>query len=148
MTDSLRDLIKDYATRGFATDAGTRMHAQLRKVVIDGAADCGDADLVRCIRAIPDLIPMFGVAARTEVPLAGTIAGQFISRRIDRMLVDDVTRTVHVLDYKTDVSRDGMRNKYVAQLGEYAALLRQIYPGYDVRKYILWTHDWMLEQIV
>ena len=84
---------------------------------------------------------------KTEVPIAGTINGRFISRRIDRLFTDDENKRVYVLDYKTDTDRAAFHDKYVEQINEYKTLLRDIYPNYEIRGYILWLHDFSVEEI-
>ena len=89
----------------------------------------------------------FAENTRTEVPIAGIINGNFISRRIDRLSVDDENKIVRILDYKTDIEKESRREKYIVQLNEYEKLMRQIYPEYKIEKYILWLHDWTLEKL-
>lgn len=147
MSDNLYDLVAARRATEYATATGTRMHERLRGVVIDGVQSRGDAELVKQIRGRPDLCEYFSTQSRTEVPIAGTINGKFISRRIDRMLVDTAAKTVKILDYKTDTARGLRRAKYVAQLCEYCDLLHKIYPDFKVSAAILWTHDWTLESL-
>ena len=71
--------------------------------------------------------------AQTEVPVAGIINGYFVSRRIDRLVVDDEKKVVRILDYKTDVDKTKYREKYIIQLGEYEKLMHQIYPEYKTK---------------
>lgn len=133
----------------YATDAGMRMHARLEqiRVAADGTLH-GDANIIAHINAMPELHPFFAPGSRPEVPVAGTICNRFVSRRIDRMMVDDDNKTVWILDYKTDVDATAMREKYVSQIREYVDLMRRIYPNYTVTGYILWTHNWRLEKII
>lgn len=131
----------------FATTAGSDMHKRLGLIVIDGDNTRGDSELVAHIQSIPCLGKLFCSNSMTEVPIAGTIKQRFISRRIDRLYIDNDAQTVFILDYKTDVNRDKFHDTYVAQVHEYAALLRQIYPKYKCVCYILWTHEWELEKV-
>lgn len=131
----------------FASEHGTQTHVRLQHIIIDGEKIHGDAELARTIAAIPELRKFFSPASRTEVPIAGTINGRFISRRIDRLLIDNATKSILILDYKTDVDCTAFRDKYVIQLREYATLLRAIYPDYKISAYILWTHDFLLEKL-
>lgn len=144
---TLNDILSAYDATKIATDTGTRMHDKLRHVVLDGARSSGDTALISRIQRIPQLAAMFTPNSQTEVPVAGTINGRFVSRRIDRMIVDHDTKTVNILDYKTDVSPDTFRDKYTAQVREYVALIRAIYPTYSVSGYLLWTHDFSLEKV-
>ncbi len=146
MTTRLHELLNELERTAHATDTGRRMHAKLQNVVI-GDVCRGDADLVAKIRCRPELAEFFDAAAKTEVPLAGIVNGRFISRRIDRLCINHTAKTLRILDYKTDVNRDAMHDKYIRQLGEYIQLLRKIYPDYSIGAYILWTHDWCLEKI-
>ena len=129
-----------------ATDNGTKMHKLLQYVVVDGV-EHGDCDLVQRIKNNPDVARFFKSTAKTEVPIAGTINGQFVSRRIDRLCIDDANKRIDVIDYKTDVNRDMFYGTYIGQIREYVALLRAVYPDYQIDAYILWTHDFLLEKI-
>lgn len=131
----------------FATDAGTKMHTILQHIVISDNISNGDAEIISRIKSNPDILRFFGPDSRTEVPIAGTTNGRFVSRRLDRMVIDPVAQTIAILDYKTDTDRTALHNKYVAQIREYAALLRAIYPTYKITGHILWTHDFSLENI-
>ena len=130
-----------------ATAHGTKTHARLQHVEIDGENIRGDGDLIKSIRANPALLPFFGPNSKSEVPIAGTINNRFVSRRIDRLVVDHATKAIKILDYKTDTERTTFHDKYVVQLREYATLLRAIYPDYTITAHILWTYDFSLENI-
>ena len=148
MNSKLHDFITTQEAQGFATNAGLSMHAKLQFVKL-GAKPTGDPDLIGQIEKNGDKLKSFFTEnSKAEVPIAGTINGRFISRRIDRLVVDDTTKTVRVLDYKTDTDTDKFRPKYVAQLKEYIELLKQIYPGYRISGHILWLHNWTLEHII
>ncbi len=127
-----------------ATDFGTDIHRRLRNIVIDGDIATGDVDLVKKIRAAK-LEMFFRPDAKTEVPISGKINGCFLSRRIDRLLIDE---TVCFIDYKTDADKTAFRDKYIAQMNEYAHLLRGIYSDRQIRGYIIWLHDFTLEEII
>lgn len=144
---TLNDIIGTYAQERFATTAGTQMHNRLRRVVIDGDNTTGDSELVAQILAHPELVPFFSSASRCEVPIAGILNNEFISRRLDRLLIDEVARTIRVLDYKTDTDTHRFYTKYIAQIQEYISLLKMIYSDYDIQGYILWTHDFSLEKV-
>lgn len=147
MSNNVKEILKAYDAVKMATATGTDMHNRLGRVVIDVDKMCGDPDLIEKIQAVPKLAGLFSVGSMVEVPIAGNIGNRFVSRRIDRLLIDDKTKTVYVLDYKTDTNQDSFRERYVAQLHEYAALLRQIYPKYKIQCMILWTHNWVLESV-
>lgn len=143
---TLRDLLDKERATEYATRAGNEMHLRLQCVSLS-APRAKDAELIARINACPGLADFFAAHSRAEVPVAGTVNGRFISRRIDRMIIDDAHKTIRILDYKTDVNRTALRAKYIAQLAEYVALMRRIYPGYGIETYILWLHDWTLEKI-
>lgn len=147
MSNNIIDILKARDAIKFATTSGTDMHNRLARIVIDGDDVCGDYELINRIRSVENLEKLFSKKSQTEVPIAGNIGNRFVSRRLDRLYVDDAAQTVYVLDYKTDVTRAAFHDRYVAQLQEYATLLYQIYPKYKVRCFILWTHDWSLESV-
>ncbi len=143
----LSEIIEKRTRESYATAVGNNMHDAMRHVVIAPGGDCGDPDLIAHIRAIPNLANMFGTDSRTEVPVAGTVNGKFISRRIDRMRIDLDAKKIYFIDYKTDTDRQTRRDKYHNQMREYGALLRQIFPDYEISAQILWLHDWVLEPV-
>ncbi len=143
MADTLREMLTEYDNKKYATDAGSTMHKKMRFV---NMLDNND-DIVKQIKSRPELAIFFAENAQTEVPIAATINGKFVSRRIDRMVVDNDNKTIHILDYKTDVNKDMFRSKYIIQVREYMSIISKIYPQYKVFGYILWLHDWTLEKL-
>ena len=143
MTNKLRDFLDDTNRRNIATAYGTDFHNRLQNIRLD---DIGD-ELVQRILATPDLVRLFDALSKAEVPVAGNINGKFVSRRIDRLRIDAANKTIEILDYKTDINHDARRMHYIAQLDEYKNLMLQIYPDFKITCFILWVHDWMLEQV-
>lgn len=143
MTNKLRDFLDDVNRRNIATAYGTDVHNRLQNIQLDNDGD----EFVCRILANPDLARLFDALSKPEVPIAGYINNKFVSRRIDRLRIDMINRTIEILDYKTDVNHDARRLHYIAQLGEYRQLMSQIYPDFQISCFILWTHDWILERI-
>lgn len=93
----------------------------------------------------PELAFLFGAGSRAEVPfLVDAVRnGEDIrlAGRIDRLIIDD--SGVLVVDYKSDASVPGgpgdVPGNYLTQLGLYALVAGQLFPGRDVRAAILWT---------
>ena len=144
---TLNEILDRQSREKYATDAGVLMHKKMQHVVIDNGIEQGDVALISKIKNNPEISRFFNRAAKTEVPLAGMISGKFVSRRIDRLCVDDERKHIDIVDYKTDVNHDAFYAMYVAQVREYVALLGMIYPEYKIDAYILWTHDFSLEKI-
>jgi ATP-dependent helicase/nuclease subunit A len=92
-----------------------------------------------------DLIDIFGPNSRAEVPVLarGTRNGApvTIAGRIDRLLVEP--GRVLVVDFKSDATvpatPDGVPPAYLAQLGLYAQIAGQLFPGRTIEAAILWT---------
>ncbi len=140
-------IVSEYDNQHHATASGSLMHKKLQFVTLDGANTTGDAELVNQIQQHSELVPYFSPKSRVEVPIAGFINNRFVSRRIDRLLIDDITKTISILDYKTDTNRETYRTRYERQISEYIALLRALYPDYTIHGYILWTHDFFLDMV-
>lgn len=93
----------------------------------------------------PELAQLFGPGSRAEVPflLPALRQGQPVrlSGRIDRLLVDD--SSVLVVDYKSDAvvpdRASEVPGAYLTQLGLYALIAGQLFPGRRVTASILWT---------
>ena len=148
MTNQINDFLSKYDNEQFATGAGREMHAKLQKIYLS-PTKIGDPELIAKIESAGDELTVFFMEnSRPEVPIAGFINNEFLSRRIDRLVVDDAIKTVRVLDYKTDINADKFRDKYITKMGEYTKLLQKIYPDYKVSGYILWLHNWKLEHII
>ena len=149
MTNKITDLINDKMRQDYATSSGVATHTRMQHIFFDAkGAPLSDDDIVVYIAQKPELVEYMGPLSKTEVPIAGYINGRFISRRIDRLYVNHNTRTVVVIDYKTDVDKERFYNKYIEQLTEYRRLLADVYPGYTIACKILWTNDFTLENVI
>ena len=148
MTQTLKNFLTGAKNKEFATKSGTQMHAVLRHVIVDDSGDCGNEDIVKIIKNKPELKRFFMRDAKTEVPIAGKVNGYFISRRLDRLLINRDAKTIDFIDYKTDIDKTLFIEKYKKQLNEYADLLHFAHPNYKINGYILWTHDWELNKII
>ena len=147
MSNDIKQILKELDCVKRATESGTKTHALLAQVVIEENKTCGCPDLVKSILSVPGLAKFFGSKSKTEVPVAGFINGRFVSRRIDRLSIDEENKVVYILDYKTDTDRDTFIDMYRLQLQEYVKLVSQIYSDYKIQAFILWTHNWALERI-
>ena len=145
---TLNNILSNHEQRTHATRTGTKMHTLLQHIVIDTNYQQGDDTLIQKIKQNLAIVRFFTTTAKTEVPIAGFINGKFISRRIDRLLINHANKQIDIIDYKTDISRDNYIDNYKVQLREYAQLLHKMYPSYSVNCYILWTHDFSLENII
>lgn len=137
---TISDIVSKHQNDKFAVATGRVAHIEMQFAE-------SNPKLMDKIKSFPELIDFFGSNSRAEVPVAAILRGRFVSRRIDRLTIDHKNKTIKILDYKTDVNRLDFRDKYVAQLNEYREILSQIYPKYNIKTYILWLHDWRLEQI-
>jgi ATP-dependent exoDNAse (exonuclease V) beta subunit len=144
----LNKIIHDLESKEFATHAGTDMHAQMAKIKFYDGDFIGPADIISKIKSNAELFEIMGSLSRAEVPLAGYVDGTFLSRRIDRLYVNKNTKTIIVLDYKTDIDRKQYYEKYRVQLTEYYKLLKEIFPMFNIKCKILWLNDFTLENVI
>ena len=144
----LNTIIQEQESKKIATDHGTNFHAKLSKVVFVDGKFVGDIDIITHIKNNTELCEIMGPLSRSEVPVAGYVNGAFLSRRIDRLYINNNTKTIVVLDYKTDTDRKLYYEKYRVQLTEYYELLKQIYPGFNISCKILWLNDFTLENVI
>ncbi|WEK04067.1 MAG: double-strand break repair helicase AddA [Candidatus Devosia phytovorans] len=87
----------------------------------------------------------FGATSRAELPfmLKAERDGKevVLGGRMDRLVIDE--HGVTVIDYKSDASvpegPGGVKGNYLTQLGLYALVAGQLFPGRTVRAAILWT---------
>ena len=148
MTQTLQNFLIGAKNKEFATKKGTQMHAILQHVIIDDVVgNYGTPEIIKEILNRPDLKSFFVNDAKTEVPIAGFINGHFISRRIDRLIINQETKTIDFIEYKTDTDKTIFIDKYKHQLNEYRELLKSAYPDYKINGYILWLSDWSLNRI-
>lgn len=148
MTQNLTKFLNEAKNKEYATTAGTLSHAVLQHIIVDSEYESGDSAIIQIIKNHPDLLRFFTKTAQNEVPIAGKIHGRFVSRRIDKLLINKSTKTIDFIDYKTDINKTTYIDKYKKQLQEYAELLRSAYPEYQINGYILWLHDWVLDKII
>ncbi|MEM1198330.1 MAG: double-strand break repair helicase AddA [Pseudomonadota bacterium] len=98
----------------------------------------------------PALKAVFAPTALAEVPISGKLgvkdaAGRpiVISGQIDRLAISDTE--VLIIDFKTNrpppASIDGVAEPYIRQLAAYAEALKSIYPGREVRAWLVWTYN-------
>lgn len=146
-TNNLHTLLSENERIRHATDTGSRTHKKMQHIFIHDTQEQGDSEIIQNIKRTPGILKFFGPQSRAEVPVAGIVNGRFISRRIDRLYINNDTKTIEILDFKTDINKEQFHESYIFQLREYIALIRQIYPNHTVRAHILWTHDWALESI-
>ncbi len=144
----LHKIIHDLESKKFATHAGTDMHAQMAKIKFCDGDFVGPEDIISKIKSNMELCEIMGPFSRAEVPLAGYIDGTFLSRRIDRLYVNETAKTVIVLDYKTDIDKKRYYEKYRVQLTEYYKLLKEIFPVFNIKCKILWLNDFTLENVI
>lgn len=149
MTQTLENILIGAKNKEYATQTGTQKHAIMRHVVVDEkSGNHGASDIVAIIQNRPDLKTFFAANAQTEVPIAGYINNHFISRRIDRLLINHENKTIDFIDYKTDTDKTTFVDQYKYQLNEYVQLLKSAYPDYKITGYILWLNDWSLDKII
>jgi ATP-dependent helicase/nuclease subunit A len=111
----------------------------------DGARHGEIAGKAVSILARPELAFAFGPGTRAEVPffIDAKRDGKAIrlAGRIDRLVIDETGVTV--IDYKSDASVPGgpgdVPGNYLTQLGLYALVAGQLFPGRQVHASILWT---------
>jgi ATP-dependent helicase/nuclease subunit A len=103
------------------------------------------AERALSILSRPDLAWLFAEGSRAEVPFLAQLKRDGepvrLAGRIDRLVIDDEGLTV--IDYKSDAAvpteSTGVPGAYLTQLGLYALVAGQLFPGYPVRAGILWT---------
>lgn len=148
MSNKLQNILAQLESQEFATKNGRAIHAKLQRIIIKKDGFIGDEELCKKILTHHNLLNFFGENSKTEVPIAGYINGRFVSRRIDRLVIDENKKEIHVLDYKTDTDKSAFLDKYIVQIKEYTTLLHEIYPNYKIHGYILWLTDFSIEEIL
>jgi len=119
-----------------------RAEAARRWLEGQGAADAQAlTDAALAVINDPAFAHVFSTEALAEAPLAGVVDGQVIAGTVDRLVVTDADVTV--IDFKTGrrVPRDAQAvpDYHKAQMGAYAAVLAEIFPGRAVRAALLYS---------
>jgi ATP-dependent exoDNAse (exonuclease V) beta subunit len=149
MTQNLNNFLQQHNSEKHATDSGTETHKLLQSVFFDDNDHYfGDPNIVNSLKQHREISKYFNSSSMTEVPIAGYIKNEFVSRRIDRLLINHDTKNIVFIDYKTDTDKLKFIDKYKKQLSEYSILLKDAYPNYSISGFILWTNDWSLEKII
>lgn len=97
----------------------------------------------------PAAADLFTPDSLAEVPVSGVIGSRVINGKIDRLSVSE--NEVRLIDYKSgrvipqDI-RDTPR-AYIRQMAAYKALIEKIYPGKNIRCFLLWTEAPKLTEI-
>lgn len=147
MSNKLRNILSDLERQQYATKNGQLAHRKMQAITNQNTST-KNIDFFKNIHLNKELTKFFTVDSKTEVPVAGYISGRFVSRRIDRLTIDEANKIVYILDYKTDTDKDAFHDKYVLQIKEYKKLMKDIYPKYKISAFILWLNDFTLEEIV
>ena len=83
----------------------------------------------------------FGPGSRAEAPVAGRLGGRVWSGRIDRLKVGKTT--VDVVEFKTSRTPPARAadapGAWLRQIAAYRALVSRLYPGREVRCFLVWT---------
>jgi ATP-dependent helicase/nuclease subunit A len=99
------------------------------------------ADQVCAVLSDSRFAPLFGASSLGEAPLAATLPdGRVVAGTADRLLIE--TQQVSVLDFKTGkvpTDESKIPTAHRAQMNAYAAALRVIFPGREVRAALLYT---------
>ncbi|WDR02103.1 PD-(D/E)XK nuclease family protein [Devosia algicola] len=116
-------------------------------VLLPDAPDLADSVRQKAVAILtrPELAGIFGANSRAEVPFLMTATRRDkpvkLAGRIDRIVVTD--DSVTVIDYKSDANVPAVPTEvpphYLMQLGLYALVARQLFPGKTVNAQILWT---------
>ena len=95
------------------------------------------------------LAVLFGSDSRAEVPIVGQIGEYSLSGQVDRLAISG--KEILIVDYKTNRPPAGSADKipriYLRQMAAYSAVLKDIYPGFEVRSFLLWTDICVLMEI-
>ncbi len=115
---------------------------------LERSAGLGDAalraEICRAVLSVldhPDCQHLFGPEGLSEVPVAGVVEGVVISGTVDRLIIGP--GTVDIVDFKTGrrvpSGPDAVPDSYKRQMAAYAAVLRGVFTGHEVRSALLYS---------
>ena len=123
---------------------GVADHEALARTLSEGLAeDLWQRALAEAkgVFADPSLAHLFNAEALVEVPVTGAINGQRLHGVVDRLLISP--DAILLVDYKTNrhvpATPAACPEGILRQMGAYADILSQIYPGRRIDTAILWT---------
>lgn len=122
-----------------------RMEAAARFLDLRGAAldrETRDKVMRAALAVIDDarLTHLFGPDSAAEIDIVATLDnGLSVSGRIDRLA--EIGDEVAIVDFKTGRPRDALDARLLRQLALYRAALGPIYPGKNIRCFIVWTQN-------
>ena len=145
--NNLQNIYAEYEKKNFAKKLGVDKHIKMQNILITDNKEAGDPEIIKEIKKHPELYSFFSDDTKTEVPIAGFLNGKFVSRRIDRLKIDNKKKHIDIIDYKTDTEKNEYIDLYFNQINEYKELFRNLYPEYTISGYILWLHDFNLQKI-
>jgi ATP-dependent helicase/nuclease subunit A len=121
-------------------EAGSRLLSRLAGDLDEAVLAALLAETLGVLR-LPDLAPLFGPGSRPEQPVCGLVGGRMVAGQVDRLAV--TADAVLIADYKTTrrppTSLAGIPVAYLRQTAAYRSLLRDVYPGREVRAALVWT---------
>lgn len=105
------------------------------------------------LMAHPDSTMLFGENSKSEVSLNGRVKlgkkEHIIHGQIDRLVEED--EQIILADFKTNFSPPkqvvDIPSAYLAQLGLYRLLLREVYPNRLIKTYLVWTSSTDIMQV-
>jgi ATP-dependent helicase/nuclease subunit A len=105
-------------------------------------------DRAMALIELPEAAPLFGPGSRTEVPIAASLARASgervtISARIDRLAV--TPHQIWIADFKSGPAV--ARAEHVRQLALYRAAVHPMFPGAEIRAFLLWLDSGRLEEL-
>lgn len=120
--------------------------AALMADAVDGAEPAAVLAEARRVLASPDMARLLGPETLAEVELTARVpalGGRLLHGTIDLLSVTEAR--VLAIDYKSNAgipaTPQGVPDGILRQMGAYAAMLEQIYPGRPVETAILWTRS-------
>lgn len=119
------------------------MRSYLARSGLDAAAMAALGRQVASVLAHPGLQPLWGPQGRAEQPLTGLVGKMVVAGVVDRMAV--LADSVLVADFKTGRAAparvEETPQRYLRQLAAYRAVLGGLFPGREIRCFLVWTED-------
>lgn len=118
---------------------GTRIHNEISEYIQTGASKSRNADVQRATWELSQKYPKSAGWKLKSNVLVSDGQGKYVSE-IDCLAVNDRTREVQVVDFKT--AKVIRQREYNAQLALYKAMIAKQMPGYNISgTYLLKTHE-------
>lgn len=84
----------------------------------------------------------------SETSVVSSTKIEKILGQVDRLYIDSEQKVIDIVDFKSGKRGAKGSEKYIKQMAHYKNILSSIYPGYQIRIFLLWIDEVFLEELI